>query len=158
MTSSPLLQRPRARLLAVLALSISLTAGCFSFDSGGMIHFSWGLRSGTTTILRHASRDLAFYTKHESTDYVRGRSAAALLRTASSDIAMPSFFRDRWVAATAPDQYVDIGEDIPDLWGRSRCLAMRLKIGWGDVGYSWFTYQFGDGGCSWGWDPVPEVP
>lgn len=156
MSCSPIIRRTVA-MVALVASSL-LLVGCFSFESGGMIHYEHGIRAGTTTIKRHASRDLAYLTKNKPTKHARGAAAAPILRTAAKDIGMPSFFKDRWAAATAPDQYEDIGEDIPLLWGHSKCLAMRAKLGWGTFGYSWFTYQFGEAGCDWGKDPIPSIP
>ena len=145
---------PAVVLATLLTASLS---GCFSFDKG-MIHYQHGIRAGTATIRRHASRDLAFYTRNHRTDDARGAAAAGILRTAAATVDMPGFFRDRWNAATAPDQYGDIGEDIPALWGRQRCLAVTAKAAWFDIGYEWFTDPFGDGGCDWGPDPVRDVP
>ncbi len=147
--------RPRFGL--VLSLAVLGLAGCFSFESGNMIHFKWGLRSGTSTIKRHATHDLVRFSPGR-TDRERGKAAATILRTALRDVQMPNFFRVRWTAATASDQYQDIGEDIRALKRSSRCLAMRMKAGWGSWGYSWFTYNFGANGCTWGRDPVPASP
>lgn len=144
--------------LAVVVVATFALTSCFSFESGGMISFSWGLRSGTTTIKRHASRDLAFFAAPEPTRYRRGRAAATILASVTKDVSMPDIARDRWKAAIAPDQYQDIGEDILTLAWESRCLAMRAKAGWVDWGYDWFTYASGEGGCTWGRDPVPGVP
>ena len=141
-----------AALIAVIAL-----VGCFSFESGGMIYFEWGIKAGTSTIKRHATRDLVTFSGG-STDYSKGKGASGILRTAIAAQDMPDFFRTRWNAATASGQYTDIGEDIRALKGTSRCLAMRMTIGWASIGYSWFTYAFGSNGCSWGADPVPTSP
>ncbi|MCU1498966.1 MAG: hypothetical protein JWM47_2919 [Acidimicrobiales bacterium] len=141
----------------MIGLVLLSLVGCFSFESQDMIYFRWGLRSGTSTIKRHASRDLVTFSPGR-TDRRKGKAAAKLLRTAIRSVRMPQFFRQRWAAATDPGQYEDIGEDIRAMRGHSRCLAMRMKAAWMTWGYDWKTYGFGHGGCTWGHDPVPQTP
>lgn len=149
----------RLSIAFVGIVAVSALSGCFSFAAGGMIAYDHGITAGTVTIFRHPSRDLAFFSKSQPTMWKRGRAAAGILNSAAQDLAMPGVIRDRWNAATAEDQYSDIGEDIPDLWGHSRCLAMNAKLGWGNIGYNWYTIQRNTGQCRWGdVDPVPTVP
>jgi hypothetical protein len=70
---------------------------------------------------------------------------------------MPDFFRDRWTAATHSDQYNDIGEQVRLIGSSSKCLQLKISVGWGDIGYDWKSTPFG-GNCTWGVDPVPGYP
>ena len=140
-----------------LVVLVALT-GCFSFDHRNILHVQTGYRAATVTIKRHASRDLVTQSIDGRTDRAKGEKAAGLLRTAAAQAALSGFLAARWNAATAPDQYTDIGEDIRRMYGHSRCLAVRAKVGWASIGYDWFTYVFGEAGCDWGFDPDPKSP
>lgn len=144
---------------AVTAAMAVLASACISFDMAGILRVQTGYRAATVTIFRHASRDLghACYVGQHFNE--QGPCAAGLLRTAADQAQISGFARDRWMAATAPSQYSDIRDDLGFLVLLSRCLAVRMQVGAGlNIGYSWFTYDFGEGGCRWGVDPAPDVP
>lgn len=157
----PRTRRARGPLLPVaigVCMAILLSS-CLSFDKAGILQVKTGYRAATVTIFRHASRDLghACYVGTHFDD--QGPCAAGVLRTAADQANVDGFARARWIAATAPDQYRDIRDSVQFLSLLSRCLAVNMKVGGSlNIGYSWFLYEMGEGGCRWGVDPAPDFP
>ena len=148
-------RRVRVAALGIAALVLS---GCINIRGDEMIGIQFGVPSVYVTIRRHASRDVV-YVSSGSSDYERGSKASGVLRTASDWLDLNGFARDRWIAATAPDQYADLGAAVRDVDGRARCLNVQAKAGWGNVGYNWSYRDFDDRtACYWGADPAPDIP
>mgnify|MGYP006973006407 CR=1 FL=1 len=146
--------------LSTIAIALVVIAtACISFDKAGIMQVKTGYRAATVTIFRHASRDLGHVCYTNTHFYDQGSCAAGILRTGADQANISGFARARWMAATAPDQHADIRGDLGFLVLLPRCLAVKMQIGAGlNIGYSWFTYDFGEGGCVWGVDTAPNLP
>ena len=149
---------PRRLVSVVFVLSMLALPSCFSFNRAGLLEVRTGYRAATVTIFRHASRDLGYACYAKTRFDEQGPCAAAVLRSAADQASVKGFARARWLAATAPDQYSDIRDSVQYLTLFSQCLAVRMKIGMMNIGYSWFLYDLRKGGCVWGADPNPDVP